>query len=72
MTRAFASVFWLFAALALGLETVAEPCELAAELQITSDAAMSHDMPCHDEMPAQAPDPHEMPEHGAQTIVIPC
>ena len=67
MTRALTSVFWLFAALALGFETVAEPCELAAELQMTSEAAMSHDMPCHDDMPAHAPAPDEMPEHSAQT-----
>jgi len=64
MLRALTSALWLIAALALGFEAVAQPCEMntATPHDITSD------MPCHDDMmvmtEAEAPMPqHDMPSH---------
>lgn len=64
--RALTSLLWLISALALGFEAVAEPCELAAELRSPSQAMMSSEMPCHDDMAAMHHGPEELPEHNEQ------
>jgi len=64
MLRAVTSVLWLIAALALGFEAVAQPCEMAPS---TTQIATS-DMPCHDGMVTNidAPAPQDnMPSHDA-------
>lgn len=66
MLRALTSLLWLIAALALGFESVAQPCELAAELSSQPHAMMSSEMPCHDDMAAMQHDPEELPEHRQQ------
>ena len=65
MLRALTSFFWLIAALALGFESVAQPCELAAEMQAPSHTMMSSEMPCHDDMAAMHHSPEELPEHNS-------
>ena len=66
MLRTLTSILWIIAALALGFEAAAEPCDMRSDMA----AAMHHqtmaDMPCHDmKMDAQVPSdamPKEMPE----------
>ena len=71
MLRAFTSVLWLIAALALGFEAVAQPCDLRAQITTTQTHEMMADMPCHDGMmmpektdaaTSDAPD-HDRPSH---------
>ena len=50
MLRAFTSALWLIAALALGFEAVAQPCEMRAEMTAGPAHQMMADMPCHDGM----------------------
>jgi len=59
MLRALTSALWLIAALALGFEAVAQPCEMnAAPMQ-----NMTSEMPCHDDMMAMAETEAPMPQH---------
>lgn len=71
MLRAFTSVLWLIAALALGFEAVAQPCDLRVQISTTQTHEMMADMPCHDGMmmrektdaaTSDAPD-HDRPSH---------
>ena len=62
MVRTLTSVLWLIAALALGFEAVAEPCDLKAENQSPTAHEMMSDMPCHDHM-APMPSEHDAPSH---------
>lgn len=66
MLRALTSMLWLIAALALGFEAVAQPCDLRAELTAPAHEMMA-DMPCHDGMmmaePAAEMPGHDMPSH---------
>lgn len=70
MIRALTSCLWLIAALALGLEAVAEPCQTMAEMQ--AEVTVEADLHCADmagmsmgdEMPAE----HEFPGHET----VPC
>jgi|GEM_PF-2880146 len=74
MLRAFTSMLWLIAALALGFEAVAQPCDLRAEMMsATTHTDAMADMPCHESMMMSAmtdtaapemPD-HEHPSHDA-------
>lgn len=70
MLRAFTSVLWIIAALALGFEAVAQPCDLRAEMTAAPSQEMMADMPCHDGMMMTAETPsmpdHEMPQHEQQ------
>ena len=45
MLRAFTSVLWIIAALALGFEAVAQPCDLRAEITAVPSQEMMADMP---------------------------
>jgi len=71
MLRAFTSTLWLIAALALGFEAVAQPCDLSAEMTAGPAQEIMADMPCHDGMmmpantDASSPDlpDHKMPSH---------
>lgn len=70
MLRALTSMLWLIAALALGFEAVAQPCDLRAELATQPAHEMVSDMPCHDGMAMAAnpqPSEHQMPSHEGQT-----
>lgn len=67
MLRALTSMLWLIAALALGFEAVAQPCDLRAEMMSAPAHEAMSDMPCHDGMMMAEPDTpmpgHEMPDH---------
>ncbi len=65
MLRAMTSVLWIIAALALGFEAVAQPCELRAEMTEPSAHVAMADMPCHDGM-EMAQDTPTMPGHHDQ------
>lgn len=70
MLRAFTSVLWLIAALALGFEAVAQPCDVRAEIAANPAHETVNDMPCHDGMAMEASHQtqgHEMPSHEGQT-----
>ena len=67
MLRALTTALWLIAALALGFEAVAQPCDLRADIQRQTAQPMMADMPCHDGMKmsdtmAHAPG-QDMPSH---------
>lgn len=62
MIRAFTSFLWLIAALALGFEAAAQPCDMRADMQ-SSHQEMMADMPCHDGMNMAATDHEQAPEH---------
>lgn len=73
MLRALTSMLWLIAALALGFEAVAQPCDLRAEMMSAPAHEAMADMPCHDGMMMAAeprapahdiPDP-QMPDDDA-------
>ncbi len=71
MLRALTSMLWIIAALALGFEAVAQPCEWRAETLSASQSDAMADMPCHDNMmvmtSADMPMPdHEMPSDNMQ------
>ncbi|MHA7859703.1 MAG: hypothetical protein ACX94D_16585 [Henriciella sp.] len=66
MLRAFTSMLWLIAALSLGFEAVAQPCNVAASLTTSAQPMMSSDMPCHDDMVAAHHAPEEAPAHDSQ------
>ena len=61
MLRAFTSVLWLIAALALGFESVAQPCEIASKMDLSSPHEMHSEMPCHDDMAPANDTSDEMP-----------
>ena len=63
MLRAFTSVLWLIAALALGFESVAQPCEIAAKMDMSASHEMHAEMPCHNDMAPAHDTSDEMPEH---------
>ncbi|MEM9055107.1 MAG: hypothetical protein AAGB16_07265 [Pseudomonadota bacterium] len=63
MLRALTSMLWFIAALALGFEAVAQPCDLRAEMTDAPHHDMMADMPCHDHIMAPTSEPDEMPEH---------
>lgn len=64
MLRALTSFVWVIAALSLGFEAVAQPCEIASELKASTHHEMSSEMPCHDDMASMAHHaPDERPEH---------
>ena len=66
MLRAMTSLLWIIAALALGFEAVAEPCDMRAEMEAPSHHELMADMPCHDMM-MNAPSPSdEAPDHTSQ------
>ena len=55
MIRTLTSVLWLIAALALGFEAAAQPCDMRAE--------MSAEMPCHNDVDMPASEHDQAPEH---------
>lgn len=68
MLRALTSALWLIAALALGFEAVAQPCDLRAEMTAAPTHEMMAEMPCHDgmkmpEMATQDAPDHNRPSH---------
>ncbi|MEL6665709.1 MAG: hypothetical protein AAFQ24_06205 [Pseudomonadota bacterium] len=63
MLRALTSVLWLIAALALGFESVAQPCEIASKMDVSAPHEMHAEMPCHDDMAPAHDTSDEMPEH---------
>nr|WP_070960595.1 hypothetical protein [Hyphomonas sp. Mor2] len=63
MLRAITSVLWFIAALALGFEAVAQPCDLRAEMTAGPAHEMMADMPCHDGM--MMPEMTDTAEHHA-------
>lgn len=65
MLRAMTSMLWIIAALALGFEAVAQPCELRAEITEPAAHVAMADMPCHDGM-VMAQDTPSMPDHHDQ------
>lgn len=66
MLRALTSFLWIIAALALGFEAVAQPCEMQAEIDAPAHQDTIADMPCHDMMmDAQTPR-DEAPDHSSQ------
>lgn len=50
MLRALTSCLWIIAALALGFEAVAEPCNMRAEIDAAAHHDAMADMPCHEMM----------------------
>ncbi|MEM6557953.1 MAG: hypothetical protein AAF642_18850 [Pseudomonadota bacterium] len=67
MVRALTSILWLIAALALGFEAVAEPCDLKAEIQSPTAHEMKSDMPCHDHMMPVSSEDETPSHHDAET-----
>ncbi len=67
MLRALTSGLWLIAALALGFEAVAQPCDLRADLETPAAHEMMADMPCHDMMMATEPHKDAPSHHETQT-----
>lgn len=66
MLRALTSFLWIIAALALGFEAVAQPCEMRAEIDAPAHHDIVADMPCHDMMmDAQTPR-DDAPDHTSQ------
>ena len=63
MLRAITSFLWLIAALSLGFEAVAQPCETASKKDISAHHEMHGEMPCHDEMGPMHHALDETPEH---------
>jgi hypothetical protein len=63
MIRSLTSMLWLIAALALGFEAMAQPCDMRADMQATSGHEMMADMPCHDGMMMPTPDNDQAPKH---------
>ncbi|MEM7327184.1 MAG: hypothetical protein AAF437_00515 [Pseudomonadota bacterium] len=67
MLRAFTSLLWIIAALALGFEAVAQPCDMSPERPMPTTHEMMSDMPCHDhKLPAQGTD-ETPPHHDTQS-----
>lgn len=66
MLRALTSVFWLIAALSLGFESVAQPCEIISELDASTHHETHSEMPCHDDMVSVHHVPDDVPEHQNQ------
>ena len=70
MIRALTSCLWIIAALALGFEAVAQPCDLRMQMEQETAHEMHADMPCHDGMAVQAdhsePTPNHAPDHERQ------
>ena len=67
MVRLLTSCLWLVAALALGFESVAQPCDLQAELQTEHAHEMMSDMPCHDDMMMERDGGEHAPDHDSST-----
>ncbi|MEL7108059.1 MAG: hypothetical protein AAGJ68_02380 [Pseudomonadota bacterium] len=67
MIRLLTSCLWLIAALALGFESVAQPCDLQAEMQTEHAHDQMSDMPCHDGMMMDHGHEQQMPEHESST-----
>lgn len=68
MVRALTSCLWIIAALALGFESVAQPCEMTPAAHVQSQPMMASEMPCHDDMADMHHSPDdEMPQHTSQT-----
>lgn len=63
MIRALTSILWLIAALALGFEAAAQPCDMRAQIDAVSHHEMMADMPCHDGKSIDAPDHEQAPDH---------
>lgn len=59
MIRAFTSCLWIIAALALGVEAAAQPCQVRAQIEASTGHDMMADMACHDSMDMSME--HEMP-----------
>lgn len=59
MIRVLTSCLWLIAALALGVEAAAQPCQVRAQIEASTGHDMMADMACHDGM--DMPMEHEMP-----------
>ena len=66
MLRTLTSVFWLIAALSLGFEAVAQPCEILSQLETSAHHEMQDEMPCHDDMASMHHAPDDVPEHQNQ------
>ena len=66
MLRALTSVLWLIAALSLGFEAVAQPCDIISKLEVSSHHEMQDEMPCHDDMASMHHTPDDIPEHQNQ------
>ena len=62
MLRAVTSLLWLIAALALGFEAVAQPCDLKTDFEASAAHELMSDMPCHDHM-MMAQDADQTPSH---------
>ncbi|MEL6857363.1 MAG: hypothetical protein AAFO74_03185 [Pseudomonadota bacterium] len=67
MIRALTSCLWFFAALALGFEAAAQPCDILVEMEHETAHDLAADMPCHDNMATMPHDPDPAPEHDRQT-----
>ena len=50
MIRAFTSVLWIIASLALGFEAMAQPCNMRAQMTASTEHHIMADMPCDDHM----------------------
>ena len=66
MIRALTSCLWFIAALALGFEAAAEPCNLLIQMEQETAHDMHADMPCHDDMVTMPAQPDHAPEHDRQ------
>ncbi|MEM1148300.1 MAG: hypothetical protein AAGH49_10945 [Pseudomonadota bacterium] len=64
--RALTSALWLIAALALGFDAMAQPCNLNAQVETAMSHEMMSDMPCHDHMDMTDRAPNDQPQHDMQ------
>ena len=62
MLRTLTSLLWIIAALALGFEAMAQPCDMRSDMEAAPHHEMMADMPCHDMMIDEASADHEQPE----------
>lgn len=66
MIRTLTSALWLIAALALGFEAAAQPCDMTMHMEAASAHEMTSDMPCHDHMAMSDETPEDLPQHDIQ------
>jgi hypothetical protein len=63
MIRAFTSILWIIASLALGFEAMAQPCDMRAQMQASAEHHVMADMPCDDHMMMPISDEEDAPDH---------
>lgn len=62
--RLLTSFIWVFVTLAFGLDAVAQPCDLRADVRSEMHTMSAAEMPCHDAMEQAEPaDPAGHSEH---------